>query len=387
MVGGSVRDVLLDRNTEDIDMVVEGDAIVLARSLSKSLEGQVTTHPRFGTAKLRIGNLNVDVVRARSEVYEKPGALPTIKPGLLKDDLARRDFTINAMAVSITPDNFGELVDYHNGLTDLKSGLIRILHPNSFVDDATRILRAIRYEQRLGFKIEPNTDKLLKRDLAMIDTVSGDRLRHEFELIFNEELTPKMLQRANDLGVLRQLHQSLKVNGWLNVKLNEIYKRETDYDPTTIFALLTYNLNEEECKETLKRLNISGKNAQTIKEVQKAKKELHLLSTPAIPFSCIYRTLENFTNKAVNAIILAEEPSTAKQHLELYVERLQTIRPILDGDDLKKMGITTGRKIGSILKQLLNAKLDQKVRTKSDEEKLVKSLIRGDTPLTDFRKT
>jgi len=380
MVGGSVRDILLNRPTVDIDIVVEGDAIVLTRSLSKSLIGQAKTHPRFGTAKLSTGNMNVDMVSARSETYEKPGALPTIKPGLVKDDLARRDFTINAMAASIAPDSFGELVDCHNGLIDIKSGVIRILHPNSFTDDATRIFRAIRYEQRLGFKIEPDTEALIKRDIAMIDTISGDRLRHELELIFNEELTSTMLKRAGDLGVLRQLHPSLKDNGWLGAKLNEACKQETDYNPTMLFSLLTYNLKEEECKDTLKRLNIAGKNGQIIKEVQKAKKELGALSVPNLSFSRIYRTLENFSNEAIGAIIMAEEPSIARQRLELYIEKLQKIRPIFDGNDLKKMGITTGRKIGSILKQLLNAKLDQKVRTKSDEQKLVKSLVRGDKP-------
>jgi tRNA nucleotidyltransferase (CCA-adding enzyme) len=232
----------------------------------------------------------------------------------------------------------------------------------------------------LDFKIEPDTEILLKRDLAMIDTISGDRLRHELELIFNEELSSKILRRADDLGILRQLHTSLKGNGWLSAKLNEAQKRETNNDPTVFFALLTYNLNEEECRDTLKRLNISGKNGQIIKEVQKAKKELGALSAPNLPSSHVYRMLENFCNEAVNAIILAEEPSTARQRLELYIEELQKIRSILDGDDLMKMGITTGRKIGSILKQLLNAKIDQKVRTKSDEQKLVRLLIRGDKP-------
>ena len=374
MVGGPVRDILLGRPTVDIDIVVEGDAIILARGLAKTLGCQSKTHPRFGTANLTMGNLSVDLVTARSETYEKPGALPTVTPGSLKSDLARRDFTINAMAASIAPNDFGKVIDYSGGLDDLRAELIRVLHPNSFIDDATRIFRAIRYEQRLSFKIEPDTESLIKQNLPMIDTISGNRLKNELNLIFKECSCAKGLKRADELGILKQLHPSLKANGWLSAKLRK------DHDLVTLFALLTYNLNEENCRDTLKRLNISGKNGQIIKEVHKVKTALDALSTPNLPFSSIYRILENFSNEAINVVVLAEEPSVARQRLELYIEKLQQIHPVLDGDDLKRMGITTGRKIGQILKQLTNAKLDHKVRTRSEEEKLVKSLIRGEKP-------
>ncbi len=208
----------------------------------------------------------------------------------------------------------------------------------------------------------------------MIDTIIGNRLKNELNLIFKEDSCIKALERVDELGILKRLHPSLRGNGWLSAKLCK------DYDQVILFALLTYNLNEEDCRDTLKRLNISGKNGQTIKEVQKIKKELNALSVHNLPFSRVYRMLENFSNEAVEVVILAEEPSAARQHLELYIEELQLIRPILDGNDLKRMGITTGRKIGQILKQLTNAKLDHKVRTRGEEERLVKSLIRGDKP-------
>jgi len=374
MVGGPVRDIMLGRPTVDIDIVVEGDAIALARSLAKALGCQSKTHPRFGTANLTVENLSVDMVTARSETYEKPGALPTVTPGSLRSDLVRRDFTINAMAASITTNDFGELIDYSGGLDDLQAGLIRVLHPNSFIDDATRIFRAVRYEQRMSFKIEPVTESLIKQNLPMIDTISGNRLKNELNLIFKEDSCVKALERADELGILKQLHPSLTGNGWLSAKLGK------DHDPVTLFALLTYNLNEEDCRDTIKRFNISGKNGQIIKEVHKVKTELDELSAPNLPFSIIYRMLEKFSNEAINVVVLAEEPSIARQRLELYIEKLQQIHPILDGNDLKRMGITTGRKIGQILKQLTNAKLDHKVRTRSEEEKLVKSLIRGDKP-------
>src|SRR4030043_511001 len=177
LVGGVVRDLFLGRANFDFDLVVEGDAIELARKLAKDSQAKLTVHSRFGTAKITYPGFSLDLATARNETYSQPGALPTVKPGSLKDDLIRRDFSINAMALHLNPQRFGELIDLYKGKDDLEHRLIRILHPNSFIDDATRILRAIRYEQRLGFKLETETEKLLRRDVTMLDTISGDRIR------------------------------------------------------------------------------------------------------------------------------------------------------------------------------------------------------------------
>ena len=149
LVGGAVRDMLLGRGTLDIDLVVEGNAISLAETLAGQLGGKVTAHSRFGTATLKRDNKSIDFVTARSEVYQKPGALPQVQPGSITDDLARRDFSINAMAVALHPERSGELIDLYGGIEDLKNKSIRVLHEKSFTDDATRIWRAVRYEQRL----------------------------------------------------------------------------------------------------------------------------------------------------------------------------------------------------------------------------------------------
>jgi len=221
LVGGVVRDLFLGRANFDFDLVVEGDAIKLARRLAIDSQAKLKTHPRFGTAKLKYPGFSLDLATARSETYSKPGALPTVKPSKLKDDLIRRDFSINAMALRLNPQRFGELIDLHHSKNDLDNRLIRILHPNSFIDDATRILRGIRYEQRLGFRLEAETEKLLCRDAAMLDTISGDRIRHELELILKEDEPEPALRRAGELGVLRQLHPSLKGN----VRLSEVFTK------------------------------------------------------------------------------------------------------------------------------------------------------------------
>src|SRR4030043_830726 len=221
IVGGVVRDLFLGRANFDFDLVVEGDAIELARKLAKDSQAKLTVHSRFGTAKITYPGFSLDLATARSETYSKPGALPTVKPGSLKDDLIRRDFSINAMALHLNPQRFGELIDLHHGKDDLERRLIHILHPKSFIDDDPRILRAIRYETRLGFKLEAETEKLLRRDVTMLDTISGDRIRHEMGLTLKEEKPERAISRAEELEVLRQLHPSLKGNGWLSKKFSQ----------------------------------------------------------------------------------------------------------------------------------------------------------------------
>ena len=177
LVGGVVRDLLLERTNLDLDLVVEGDAISLASQLAASYQAEITTHPHFGTAKLKWDRWSVDLATARSETYPWPGALPRVKPGSLESDLWRRDFTVNAMAVQLDPGHYGELIDRYRGRYDLEHKLIRVLHGKSFTDDATRIWRGLRYEQRLNFQLDPTTLKLLKRDIPRLDTISGDRIR------------------------------------------------------------------------------------------------------------------------------------------------------------------------------------------------------------------
>ena len=221
LVGGVVRDLLLGQPNFDLDLVVEGDAIDLAHQLAQAKQGKLITHPRFNTAKLQWDKWSVDIATARSETYAKPGALPRVKPSSLSNDISRRDFTINTMAVCLNPSRYGELIDLYGGMDDLKHKIIRILHEKSFTDDATRILRGLRYEQRLDFQLEPVTLQLLKRDIPMLDTISGDRIRHELELILKEEFPEKVLRRAEELGVLTKLHPALKGNGWLAEKFKQ----------------------------------------------------------------------------------------------------------------------------------------------------------------------
>ena len=244
LVGGVVRDLLLSRPNFDLDLVLEGDAINLAERLLQVRQGRIITHRRFGTAELQWDKWSVDLATARSETYVEPGALPSVSPGSIEDDLFRRDFTINAMAVMLNPNRYGLLIDLYGGRDDLEHKLIRVLHENSFVDDATRIWRGLRYEQRLNFQLGENSLKLLKRNVSMLDTISGDRIRHELELVLEEEFPEKVLLRAKKLKVLPKLHPALKGDDWLAEKFEQARELSSPNSPSVglYLALLAYRL-------------------------------------------------------------------------------------------------------------------------------------------------
>ncbi|MEK6732056.1 MAG: hypothetical protein AABY55_00355 [Candidatus Omnitrophota bacterium] len=196
IVGGPVRDKLLGIANYDLDFVVEGSGIKFAETLNKKLKGKLTTYRAFGTATIElIKGKRIDIVTARKETYKYPAAYPAVKPGAIEDDLFRRDFTINAMAISVNKKNFGNLVDFYGGQKDLNKGVIRVLHDKSFMDDPTRIFRAVRFSVRFGFKIEPYTKKLIKEAISdgLLGEVNAGRIRKEIELFLKENDSKKCL--------------------------------------------------------------------------------------------------------------------------------------------------------------------------------------------------
>jgi len=378
LVGGVVRDLLLGQPNFDLDLVVEGNAIDLGRQLIQAKQGKLTTHPRFNTAKLQWDRWSVDLATARSETYAKPGALPTVKPGSIRDDLVRRDFTINTMAICLNPSRYGELIDLHGGMDDLKQRVIRILHEKSFIDDATRILRGLRYEQRLGFQLEPVTLQLLKRDISMLDTISGDRIRHELELILKEELPEKVLLRADELGVLPKLHPALKGNGWLADKFRQARQLSKPNPPPVglYLALLAYPLTGEENEQLISYLRLPKSLAQALRGTASIKAKLGLLNNSNLSPSGIYRLLHGYSLLAIMANAIACDLPIASQNIQLFLSKLRYVKSALTGDDLKRMGIAPSPHIKEILNLLQEARLDGKVTSKKGEEKLVRGWLR-----------
>lgn len=374
LVGGAVRDLLLERPNLDFDLVVEGDAPLLARQLAKASGEKPTIHRQFGTAKFRSGNLSIDLATARCETYSRPGALPDVTPGKIRDDLFRRDFSINAMAIDLTHNSFGELLDAYGGMNDLEQKLIRILHEGSFIDDATRILRALRYEQRLGFKLEEATEKLLREHTSMLDTVSGDRIRHELELNLEEDHPERILRRAEELGVLKALHPSLRGDGWLAEKFEQACQLQPP-GPTLYMLLLIYHLTEEENEQLIARLSIVGELGRNMRQVLQLKPMLHTLAESDLPPSSIYRLLKQYSPTAITAFALACDTPIVRSRLELYLNNLRYVKPFLDGEDLKRLGLQPGPRMGKMLQALLEAKLDGKVTTREEEESLVRQWL------------
>jgi len=376
LVGGVVRDLLMGQTNLDLDLVVEGNAIELAQHLAEINRGKITTHPHFNTAKLQWDKWSVDLATARSETYAKPGALPTVTPGSINNDLFRRDFTINTMAIDLNPSHYGELIDQYGGRDDLEHKLIRVLHEKSFTDDATRIWRGLRYEQRLDFQLEATTLQLLKRDIPMLDTISGDRIRYELECILKEKRPEKVLRRAEELNILKWLHPSLKGDGWLAKKFGQARQLNFPNPPPVglYLALLVYPLTNEETEPLISFLRLPKSLAQTLRDTISLKTKLPSLADPELSPSSTYRLLHGYSLQAVTANSLACDSPVAHQHIQLFLGKLRYVRSALTGNDLQKMGIAPGPQIKEILQRLHEAKLDGKVTSRRDEVEMVEGV-------------
>lgn len=379
LAGGAVRDLLLGRPTLDLDLVIEGDAVQLAKELAESGQADLLACHRFGTATLGCGDHTLDVATARSETYAHPGALPEITPGTIRDDLARRDFSINAMAVSLSPDDHGELIDLYGGRTDLERRLVRVLHPGSFKDDATRILRGVRYEQRFGFEFEAQTAGLLRRDLHMLDTISGDRIRHELELILNEREPEHTVKRLAELGVLAQIGLAREGSGDMAELFGQARRTgKQDELPVLYFCLLIYSSTPKQTEAFITRLNMPSRPSRAVRDTLRLKNSLELLDRSSPRPSEVYNLLKEYDALAIQANAIGSESSAAHGSLDLFLTKLRHVRPSLDGEDLKKLGIPPGPEMGGVLRALHRAKLDGEVVTKADEEGLVLSLRASD---------
>ncbi|MFC1947198.1 CCA tRNA nucleotidyltransferase [Chloroflexota bacterium] len=366
MVGGMVRDLLLGRPSLDLDLTVEGDAVDIAHRFAKAVQGKVTVHTRFRTATVKWEGKGVDFATARSENYSRPGALPAVEAGDIKTDLSRRDFTINSLAVDISS---GELLDPYNGSKDIEKRLIRILHEKSFIDDATRIWRAIRYEQRLSFTLEPDTLKLVKRDLYMLDTISRDRIRHELELVLKEEYPEKAIHRADELGILKKLHPSLAGDDWISETFRKAREVISPNSPSIelYLTLLTFRLIEDETEEFISRLGLGKLQTQTLRDACLLKSRLSKLFESGIKPSEIYYLLHDLSHTALTAVSIAADSPAVNKNINLYLNKLRHVRSALTGKDLEKMGIKPGPYMKEILGKLLEARLDGQVTDKQDE--------------------
>ena len=378
LVGGAVRDLLMGRLLMDLDLVVEGDASLVATALASALAGEVTARSQFGTAKLRVLGQRIDVVTARWESYGRLGALPTVHPGAISDDLTRRDFTINAIALRLEPAPL-RLLDPLDGQGDIRRKLVRTLHSASFQDDATRMLRAVRYEQRLGFRLEEETETLLRRDLRMLDTIGGDRLRRELDHMFREEKAGSILLRAAGLGVLSALYPGLPEAPTLERRLSHISLEGGPVQPHQYLALLAYSLGRDQRDDFVRRLNMPATWAKVVRDVALAQEASASLAAVASP-GVVYRQLRGLSPEAVQVAAALVEDEGSRNNLRRYLEEWRHVRPMLNGHDLVRLGVPAGPRTGMMLEALRDARLDGRVSSREDEKALIRERVSGLTP-------
>ncbi len=380
IVGGFVRDLSLGKPVNDLDVIVEGDAIKFGKSLVKKFGGKLTTHDKFHTAIWHLPStfarsvqpLTLDLITARKETYQHPGALPTIQPSTIEDDLLRRDFTINAMAIRVDGEHFGELLDPLNGQADLEKGIVRVLHPRSFIDDPTRMFRAIRYEQRYGFNIEPETLGFINQEsLTVISRLSGERIRHELDLIFEEENSSQMIQRVGSLSVFNKIHPDLPM-------FDPAYLDFLDMDPILDipasrpaigYMLWFVDLMEDGVMSIAERLRFGSDLTYSVWAVSQLKKSLPFLinSKPSV---WTY-ALEKLPPLSIYVVYLISRENALLDYLSIW----RHVKPHTTGDDLKAGGLQPGPRFGEILTQLRAAWLDGEVKNSQEEKELLNTLL------------
>ena len=371
LVGGTVRDILLGHRPVDLDISAAGATPKFASTLARELKGEVLARSRFGTAKLLISGGLIDLALARKESYPRPGALPKVEPGSVEDDLGRRDFTINAMAISLAPNAWANLVDLFDGGRDLERGLIRVLHPESFVDDSTRILRAVRYAARLGFHFEEDTERLLRRGLGYLDTITGDRLRHELERIFLEDRVQPILGLATELGVLSAIHPALALDETALANLQGVHAEPVAETALVYVSVLSYSVPTGQHPGLIARLNMDTRWAKVVRDTGSVRDAFVGLRDPKLRPSLIHSLLRGLDAAAIEGCRLATHEPQIAEHLKLYTGKFRHVRTSLNGDDLIALGVPEGPVIGNLLEGLLAAKIDGLLATRDDEERFV----------------
>ncbi len=374
LVGGTVRDLLLGSPSADVDLAVVGDGVAFARRLARELGGRVTAHGAFGTAVVRLGSLHVDVVTARSERYPEPAALPEVSPGSLEDDLRRRDFTINALAASLRAEDLGTLVDPHGGRLDLERGAVRVLHDASFVDDPTRILRAIRYESRLGFRMDEHTEALARAGVAGIGLLSGARVREELVALLDERQAAASVVRLGELAAARAIHPGLAAGVQPAAVVGRVVELRDRYGVDVprwrpVLAVLARGLARAELSEWLGALKLRRVDARAVASAVRVAPQLASL-TGVRPSQLAALAREADPDAPLVALALSDSGP-----LHDYFAASRHVRLEITGADLAALGLEESPRVGEILDELLARKLDGRLDGRASELAAARELL------------
>ena len=393
VVGGFVRDLLLGAPTLDMDLVVEGDAIKLARRLARDIDAHTRSHKQFGTAKIilagreaEFGIPSLDFATARLEFYAYSAALPEIEDSSIKADLHRRDFTINTLAIRLDSDHYGELLDFYGGEQDLKDKFIRVLHSLSFIEDPTRILRAARFEQRLGFTIETRTAELIDNALPMLSRVSGERIRHELYLILHEQEPEHALCRLDKLHVLAHIQPCLRCDEQVQALFAHLRQTVAGalWDapaedgrpaPGLYLALLTARLQRRDLVALIDRLRIFHNDLKLLRQATDLHDREADLDRPDLSNHAVYALLHQFSPAAMLIRWLCTDSERVRDRLWLYHKELRLIQPVIDGAYLMSLGLKPSPLFSRLLNAVRDARLDGEIHTVEEEKALITRLL------------
>lgn len=376
LVGGFVRDVLMNHRNLDVDLVVEGDGIAFGRRVVKELGGKLTYHERFGTAAVVLPDgFRVDVASARTESYERPAALPQVELGTIRQDLWRRDFTINAMAMALNTPHFGELVDYFGGVRDINGRVVRVLHELSFVDDPTRVFRAARFEQRYGFKMSADTEKLARQAVKgnLLAELTPVRLRGEMLIILSEPAPWRVFKRLEGVGVLKTLHPKLGIDAeheqlfrQANAALVKLKPRLAGVRAWLVYLMcLVDGLRGSEIEAALASLRLKKvEQAAVTKAVREKGRVLKGLKTE-LSAGRLYRLLEGWPREML-VYYYANAGAAERRKIARFFD-LAGATVSITGEDLKGLGHQPSAAFKTVLDRVLEAKLDGKITTREDE--------------------
>ena len=392
-VGGFVRDLLLGYENVDVDVTVDGDGIMFAESFGAQYGCRVKSHQKFGTAVLLFEDgFKIDVASTRLEYYSSPGALPIVERSSLKMDLYRRDFTVNTLAIRLNGGSFGQLIDFFGAYRDLQDKVIRVLHNLSFVEDPTRVFRAIRFEQRLSFKIARHTEDLIRNAVKMdfLEKLGGRRLLSELVQILKEKEPLRGIWRMASLGLFRFIHPSLELSVSMQGTLEEVryivswfdlLYLERPYEKWAVYFLaLCETLSDDQFWGTCTRLAVSEHYKEKLVEMRRQGEELvtamqrRLSGQGKLENSEVYFFLRGLPVEVLLYQMAKSRSSEVKRYISLYFTKLHGVRAKIGGEELKQLGVERGPRFRELLDLVLSAKLNGQVVSREDEIELVKKL-------------
>jgi tRNA nucleotidyltransferase (CCA-adding enzyme) len=395
LVGGIVRDLMLHRENTDVDLVVEGDGIHFAEAFAEKHGCTVAAHRRFGTAKLVFPDrFKIDVATARTESYHAPAALPQVLGGILRQDLYRRDFTINTLAVDLSPRQFGVLIDYFGGWDDLHQGIIRVLHSLSFVDDPTRTLRAIRFATRFNFRISKDTQRLMESavESRILQRLSGKRFWTELRNLLQEEHPIPSLRMMHEFRLLQFIHPLIALDTFLLDLLYQIqsvlawfqlnFLREKPVNWLLYLMALLEKLDRSERIEIGRRFQLTSGIQETLKSYKTAAKDIRarLLSRDSLKPSGLYFSLREYSLEVLLYAMARSSEETLRQQVATYLRDLRGIQLHIKGDDVLKLGFPEGPGVKEILAEVLKARLDGEVLSREQQIRFASEVMKRHKP-------